>query len=1337
MKQTSKKWLGTLLSLCLIGALLLGTLPMSLVGATNSTNLIVGGDFESFTVGDKLSEVTTIDANNKNTWLGRTNSAEDHVIESQTNGNKYLSFYNEVYFGLEGKLKAGSRYVLTLKLKSTGTTNSTAFYMRLVPGDNPTTYTKGEYIDASKEDGTATWISGSGTMKKLTEAWTTFTYYYNPTTDDIATGKDVLRLYCKNQRVHIDDVTLTEIVTVTANGGMVNDGKFDSQQSTLAKFDDTKNPSTDKMNWFTEQADQGVVKTEGTNKYLELTGRAAVGLNEPLVQDRLYQISFKLRAVASESARTTRLDPVMAKGSAFSTYASTTTTSNKTDMSGGKWVGSADFKTVTADAWKEFNFYYLHTAENVKKGIDSLSFIIGAGGVGGSVQIDDVKVEYLYIDPFDGKMVTDGGFNNQTTTLGAASTTDYPKTNSSDWYTKTANKGVIKAEDDGNKYLTLSADRVAVGLNQAMEKDKIYLISFKIKAVSTGTKATRLDPRMLKGSAPTSSWSSGDYTVTTQPTYSNGALSGNGWLGSSVMNALSTTAWSEYYFFYKHTEENISKGIDSLMFIVSGGDILLDAVSVQEYVPDTFDGVMVNDGGINNQGTIAARSASGKNPSNDDDNWYVKTAGKATVKADSSLNNYLEFTDRVFVGLNQALVKDQYYKISFKLKAVDATTALKALYIRMYNGANDNYANTYNVATGYASNDNVIGATEMKQRVTNTGWTEFTFYYQHGDEGVNEALDSLGFIYGDTTNPILLDEVLVKPYNVQTFDGGLIKDGGVNSQKPVLSKANASANSETDDTNWYVATENAAQVKTEANDNNYLEFTDRVFLPIDGDLKVDQLYKITFKLKAPVGGSESLQALYIRIYDGAGRVNAVNASNSYDMKGGAFIGSNAMRTCVTDQKWEEVTYYYLHTAENDAKSVDSLAFVYNTKVTTVLLDAVTMTEFTAPDFGDAYITDSEFDYQNATLDMATALNSPANDRAHWYSSGENLAVVKTEKDGNNYLEMTGNAYIGLNQPLEPNAMYKLTFRVKKANANMFNEPFRPRLYDAGLSKNAGLVDRIDLTGDQYIGSYDLRSNLSEEEWLEYTYYYQHNPDNVAKNLTVLRFDVWEYNTPDAPEVICLDSVVFTKMNYGVVGDKATASYTGALFNEMNLQKLIDKKSDLSASKVYKINAKPFNMYTIGITAGSSKVSNSKIYLSFDGTNVMSLSEADAPEPVIKADGTKSRRYSYEVLTDETGVIYLIVENDDKALQIEDITVFQSLSRSTQLPIGVANDPNVSLYAADTLKELRVVGAEDADTATDASPETGEAPVLPVLLIVFALALSTAVLVMLKKGGAQA
>lgn len=1319
MKQTSKKWLGTLLSLCLIGALLLGMLPMSLVGASGTMTDLLVQDFETDTVAVKHNG-TSVSTESGNRFmdvpLGKSflvNASASHTLSALG-------------------LSAGDEFQITFDYRFTNETKLASFISVYAQPNTSAGYSSsGKRIDGGNgicfeataaEVAAKTWKSGSMTLTMPSAA------------DYDASKHQALRVVSSQAPVQFDNIKIQKAAAPATNfdGGLVYDGGFELQKSTLDAISATANPTSDKTNWYTKSANMGVIQSEGNgNTYLSVTDRAAVGLTG-LTKDRLYSITFRLKLGSNTAKQPTTVHPRILKGSTLGSPYSVV--SAKPDMTGANYpVIKTD--GINASTWTECTFYYKHTQDGIDNGYDSLVLIPGAGK---EILIDAVCVKEYYFDPFDGGFITDGGFNNQTSTIAAAGANAYPKTDSSDWYTKTANKGVIKAEDDGNKYLTLSADRVAVGLNQAMEKDKIYLISFKIKAVSTGTKATRLDPRMLKGSAPTSSWSSGDYTVTTQPTYSNGALSGNGWLGSSVMNALSTTAWSEYYFFYKHTEENISKGIDSLMFIVSGGDILLDAVLVQEYVPDTFDGVMVNDGGINNQGTIAARSASGKNPSNDDDNWYVKTAGKATVKADSSLNNYLEFTDRVFVGLNQALVKDQYYKISFKLKAVDATTALKALYIRMYNGANDNYANTYNVATGYASNDNVIGATEMKQRVTNTDWTEFTFYYQHGDEGVNEALDSLGFIYGDTTNPILLDEVLVKPYNVQTFDGGLIKDGGINAQKPVLAKASASANSETDDTNWYVATENAAQVKTETNDNNYLEFTDRVFVGINGDLKKDQLYKIAFRVKAPTGGAESLQALYIRMYDGAGRSKYGDCSDSFDMGGNAYIGASAMKQVITDQEWVDVTYYYLHTQENIDKGVDSLGFVYGSKATTLLLDAVSVTEFTAPDFGDAMIIDPEFDNQKTVLEAANALVSPTNDKANWYSKEKESATVKTEEDGNKYLELsdkTDRVYIGLNQELELNAMYKLTFRVKKANENVLNEAFYPRIYDSARSKYADVSLTMDMNGNAYIGSYQVRTKLKADAWTEYTFYYQHTEANAAKKVRVLTFILG--GADDQHDFICLDSVNFVKMQYGVVGDKATASYTGALFNEMNLQKLIDKKSDLSASKVYKINAKPFNMYTIGITAGSSKVSNSKIYLSFDGTNVMPLSEANAPTPVIKADGTRSRRYSYEILTDETGVIYLIVENDDKALQIEDITVFQSLSRSTQLPIGVANDPNVSLYAADTLKELRVVGAEDADTATDASPETGEAPVLPVLLIVFALALSTAVLVMLKKGGAQA
>lgn len=169
----------------------------------------------------------------------------------------------------------------------------------------------------------------------------------------------------------------------------------------------------------------------------------------------------------------------------------------------------------------------------------------------------------------------------------------------------------------------------------------------------------------------------------------------------------------------------------------------------------------------------------------------------------------------------------------------------------------------------------------------------------------------------------------------------------------------------------------------------------------------------------------------------------------------------------------------------------------------------------------------------------------------------------------------------------------------------------------------------------------------------------------------------------------IDDISLTEIKAGVISSAEKLSYCEDTFNNFVTSGL-NQKITANKSTVIKCPVEASTQYTFGITANSSKKSNSRIFISFDGVNPIAKSTSDAPSSVITSNG-KNVRYGYNIVTDASGYIYVVIENNDGSLKFENPTLFKTKSLSTGIDIGREELPKTSLTVnkGGKLKELEL------------------------------------------------
>ncbi len=254
----------------------------------------------------------------------------------------------------------------------------------------------------------------------------------------------------------------------------------------------------------------------------------------------------------------------------------------------------------------------------------------------------------------------------------------------------------------------------------------------------------------------------------------------------------------------------------------------------------------------------------------------------------------------------------------------------------------------------------------------------------------------------------------------------------------------------------------------------------------------------------------------------------------------------------------------------------------------------------------------------------------------------------------------------------------------------------------------------------YVNNVSLSLRYVEERdgWTKLEQTFTTRPGQTKLSMT--------FNAGEKPKEMWLDDFRITEIDPGTMVE-TDLSYCE---EDYNLFAELEQYDDILAGKsgVYELKTNPSAQYTFGVTTVGGNT-DSKVYLSFDGKTVMPQSEPDASIALAKAD---TKRMGTEFVSASNGILYLVIENPNNAMQITNIQLFKTKSIGTERDMGYDADPNLSdpTYVIETLRRI------DEEDVFE-SPETGDATaVLPVLLVAITALCMIFLVSLRKKGGAR-
>lgn len=173
----------------------------------------------------------------------------------------------------------------------------------------------------------------------------------------------------------------------------------------------------------------------------------------------------------------------------------------------------------------------------------------------------------------------------------------------------------------------------------------------------------------------------------------------------------------------------------------------------------------------------------------------------------------------------------------------------------------------------------------------------------------------------------------------------------------------------------------------------------------------------------------------------------------------------------------------------------------------------------------------------------------------------------------------------------------------------------------------------------------------------------------------------------------LDDITLKEIKPGVI-DEISLTYCEDMYNLFTEENV--KSVSQGKTQSIKLNLQPNTTYSFGITATGNAESSSRVFLSNDGTTPLNKSDVNSPDGIVKADGTVDKRYGYRLATDSSGVLYLVIENNDGSLKLSDPDFFVPASLSCKIPMGYEENPNIPLKQPESIE---VVWAKDTLQST--------------------------------------
>lgn len=414
--------------------------------------------------------------------------------------------------------------------------------------------------------------------------------------------------------------------------------------------------------------------------------------------------------------------------------------------------------------------------------------------------------------------------------------------------------------------------------------------------------------------------------------------------------------------------------------------------------------------------------------------------------------------------------------------------------------------------------------------------------------------------------------------------------------------------------------------------------------------KVDpnSVYKVTFYAK--VKSDNTLKSPWF----------GVHASNHSENAGHRPRIANIVGN--TKDAWLKYTYY-LETKPNQTK----FSFTFNAGESTpeAWIDDISVEE---TDFNvftghgeaaeeitinfDDYAVNSEY-CERTYVDTAPDKDANLNNRAlkfvnkNYGSASFNPDATRKKTDA-----------VLSNIPVKSNTVYKLSYWLyvtkNTGSVSWFKFYYFPE--DEEYS-NYGIIDPTGMN--------------TRGEWVKFETEFITKPDQQFINFAI--------DCSANPPEMWLDDISIKEVKAGGVLVDNSATYSEDMYNILGKDTYADVTEELSSANTgaYRVEVSNGTVYTFGVTASGSSSSNSRVFLSFDGVNPMSANDMEALDMVVTPNGEETR-YGLQFMSDDSGYVYIVVENGDNTMSLEMPYLFRTYSMSTSRPMGFDKAPDKNL-----------------------------------------------------------
>lgn len=381
---------------------------------------------------------------------------------------------------------------------------------------------------------------------------------------------------------------------------------------------------------------------------------------------------------------------------------------------------------------------------------------------------------------------------------------------------------------------------------------------------------------------------------------------------------------------------------------------------------------------------------------------------------------------------------------------------------------------------------------------------------------------------------------------------------------------------------------------------------------------------------------------------------------------------------------------------------------------------------TWPDKAGAYLTSDVFSIYTATDENDTNVYSGKHSMHYNVEEGNKTYALAV------FDEKMGKLTVG--------EKYYVSIRFKLDKVYSYNNASKTQTYhsiyyttqqsNVWTYTSQGPIGRFDSSlfskettklGDNWAGTANLVTVSDEKDqngWITMTYEIEAAAPYIALYMT-------------RPFSIFIDYITIEPLPSGVIATDYAYPYSEEFYNIL-AEKGIEKAPNKNEKNIYKLELAPRGDYVLTASLMQGVYGNSKVYLAWDseGKNMVENS-------LFEGNATDYKLYSARIMTDLTGVVYLVVEGAG-AGSSEYFSLFKSQFGHEEDPNPYYVQPAVdysklpSKFAGASIDSLSDGYEDDYEDDFTASPSTGDNTLVMPLILLLLTAIS-ALLISRKRG----